>query len=98
MKMKIEGKSCICTEILEGVTYEGIGPNVFTAVKDLERVIERETGKVVALWKQATKIKMKAILEYFNCNSLSLITNKDLLDLKKCKFDLEELEKSKKIA
>lgn len=51
MKMKIEGKSCICTEILEGVTYEGIGPNVFTAVKDLERVIERETGNVVALWK-----------------------------------------------
>lgn len=46
----------------------------------------------------ATKIKMKAILGYFNCNSLSLITNKDLLDLKKCKFDLEELEKSKKIA
>ena len=41
---------------------------------------------------------MKAILGYFNCNSLSLITNKDLLDLKKCKFDLEELEKSKKIA
>lgn len=51
MKMKIEGKSCICTEILEGVTYRGVGPNIFTAIKDLERAIERATGKVVALWK-----------------------------------------------
>lgn len=51
MKAKIKGKTHICTEIFEGVTYEGIGPTYFTALKDLERVIERATGKVVVLWK-----------------------------------------------
>lgn len=42
--------------------------------------------------------KLKAILKYYNCNDLSLITFGDLLELKKCKFDLEELEKAKKTA
>lgn len=51
MKTKILGKSCICTENFEGVTYEGIGPTLFTAVKSLERAIEIATGKVVVLWK-----------------------------------------------
>lgn len=51
MKARIEGKSHICSEIFEGVLYEGIGPNYYCALKDLERVIERATGKVVVLWK-----------------------------------------------
>lgn len=51
MKMKMLGKSYICTYELNGVAYEGIGPNYFCALKDLERVIERATGKVVELWK-----------------------------------------------
>jgi len=51
MKAKIKGQTHICTEIFEGVTYEGIGPTYFTAVKALERNIQKATGKVVELWK-----------------------------------------------
>lgn len=36
-------------------------------------------------------MKLKAINTYFNCNDLSLITYKNLLELKKYKFDLEKL-------
>lgn len=51
MKMKMLGKSCICTYELNGVAYEGIGPTYFTAVKALEKNIQEATGKVVELWK-----------------------------------------------
>lgn len=50
------------------------------------------------LGSDAADLKIKAINKYFNCNDLSLITYRDLLDLKKYKFDLEELEKARKTA
>lgn len=51
MKAKIEGKAHILSTVFEGITYEGIGPTYFTALKELERVIEKATGRVVVLWK-----------------------------------------------
>lgn len=43
----------------------------------------------------AADLKIKAINKYFNCNDLSLITYRDLLDLWKYKFDLEKLNSKK---
>lgn len=46
----------------------------------------------------AADLKIKAINKYFSCNDLALLTYRDLLELKKCKFNLEELEKNRKTA
>lgn len=43
----------------------------------------------------AADLKIKAINKYFNCNNLSSITYRNLLDLWKYKFDLEKLDSKK---
>lgn len=73
-------------------------------IVDINAMIGRpKANEVIAyltteLGSAAADLKIKAINKYFNCNDLALITYRDLLDLKKCKFNLEELEKSKKTA
>lgn len=47
MKLRMIGKTFICTY----ENFEGIGPTMLTAVRDLERNILNSTGKVVSLWK-----------------------------------------------
>lgn len=63
-----------------------------TKAKEIENFLLIKYGD------KGTEIKLKSILEYFNCNALALITHRDLAELKKCKFDLQELEKTKKTA
>ena len=53
--------------------------------KEIKNYLISELGS------EAAKLKIKAINHYFNCNDLSLITYKNLLELKKYKFDLEKL-------
>lgn len=56
---------------------------------------EIENFLLVKYGDKSTEIKIKSILEYFKCKNLSMITEKNLHDLKKCKFDLEKIEKSR---
>lgn len=63
-----------------------------------EKAREIEEFLLVKYGDKATEIKIEAINKYFNCNDLSLITYKNLLELKKYKFDLEQLEKARKTA
>lgn len=58
-----------------------------TKAKEIEEFLLIKYGD------KATKDKIDSILQHFNCNTLSLITHRDLAELKKCKFDLEQLKK-----
>lgn len=58
-----------------------------TKAKEIEEFLLIKYGDKV------TKDKIDSILQHFNCNTLSLITHRDLAELKKCKFDLEQLKK-----
>ena len=64
----------------------------------IHKAREIEEFLLIKYGDKATEFKIKSILKYFNCNSLSLITHRDLAELKKCKFDLEQLEKNRKTA
>ena len=70
-------------------------------IVDVNAMIGRpKANEVIAyltteLGSAAADLKIKAINKYFNCNDLSLITYRNLLDLWKYKFDLEKLDSKK---